>query len=126
MLGVLACREIAAKKHVQFGKVLPLGGAGGGDGKGSVEGIDEQKVIHKVMVFAEAGGHDRLIAQAMADQEMFVYLMERDGKRKVVDQSGFEAAVQSGKPDGWRLKRKLDVSGQSLLLSGSEGFEAES
>lgn len=120
MLAVLACDTIAADAYAEIGKALPLPKAvsGGEDVIVSLS-VSTQRVVGKLRSFAEAAGHDPLLAEAMSEKNMILYEIERDGQSKLVDQAGFEQHTQRTEPP-WQMKgtSPLVSADQTLLLDG--------
>ena len=130
MLAVFACREIIADEFAQIGRVMryperpPKSRK-----KTTIEIADEQRVANMITSLTRAGGQGRknldsriLLAQAMVRKRMMLYEIERDGKRKLVDQAGFEKYVQrSDQP--WRMADSgtIATSYELLLLDGRRG-----
>ena len=122
LTAVFACREIIVDKFAQLGEVIPLTAAL--RKKMSLSAADEQSVIKKIVSFAKAGGHNPLLAQAMADKHTILYQISRAGERKLVDQEGYQQHITEEQPP-WKMvgRGPLVGSGEVLLLDGQEALE---
>lgn len=121
MLAIFACRQIIADEFAQLGQVITPSIPRGDDIPRSK--IDTQSVVNKITGFAQAAGHNPLLAQAMARKHMILYEIVRNGEKKLVDQPGFELHLQQTDPP-WRLSGTAPIvsSDQVLLLSGREAL----
>jgi len=120
LLAVFACESIVADAYAEIGRVLPLPKIISDDEDISAYvSVSVQRVVNKIRSFAEAGGHDPLVAAAMADKKIMLYEIVQDGQRKLVDQAGFEKYTQRSEP-AWQMKGSGPVVGanQTLLLDG--------
>lgn len=81
MIPVFACQQIMADEFAQIGMVLPLK---------DDQKVSSQVVLNKVVSFAEAAGHDPLIAKAMTDKKMVLYQVDQDGGVKLIDKKSYE------------------------------------
>jgi membrane-bound serine protease (ClpP class) len=115
MLAVLACDTIVADGYAEIGRVLPLV-KGEEDG---VTAVSVARVVNKIRGFAEAAGHDPLVAEAMVDKNVILYEIERKGRRQLVDQAGFERLTQRRK-GAWKMVGSRPVVGgdETLLVGG--------
>ncbi len=121
MLPVFACQQIIADEFAQMGKVLT-------DQKPDPDNprpvVDEQTVENKIVSFAEAAGHNPLLARAMTSKRMILYEIQRGTETQLVDQAGFQTLVQAPNAQ-WQMKGTgpLVGSDEILLLSGKKSYE---
>ncbi|MCK4627450.1 MAG: hypothetical protein KAT56_00530, partial [Sedimentisphaerales bacterium] len=122
LTAVFACREIIVDKFAQLGEVIPLTAALRKEM--SLSAVDEQSVIKKIVSFAKAGGHNPLLAQAMADKHTILYRIKRADEQKLVDQEGYQQYITEEQPP-WKMigRGPLVGSGEVLLLDGQEALE---
>lgn len=122
---VFACREIVADEFAQIGQVIPPAHLQRQLGKQKILPLtDEQLAVNKITSFAQAAGHEPLLARAMTQKRLILYEIGRDGQKKLVDQGGFERLVQQTQPP-WSIVGAGPIVGgdEALLLSGRRAFE---
>ncbi len=121
MLPVFACQQIIADEFAQLGKVITEQKP---DPDNPQPSVDEQTVVNKIVSFAEAAGHNPLIAQAMTSKRLILYEIQNGTETRLVDQTGFQTLVQAPNAQ-WQMKGSgpLDSSDEMLILSGKKAYE---